>query len=489
MVGNIFNEKFLKQFLPAVHQSCVMEKHQKNITMLAKGQPKVPSGIFSLVRRVGNESMNGKKKIARSHSQVTLQPISLIPSKELHSIEGQDELMLDLENVQEEPPVLKDYERDLIGNTSIYAFIPLLKLVAPSFTSNVIQCSDFIASLSQKEQQVMQQVVDMALKRVEIEANRNTNTIFELLLFLFCLHGAMGDFVQFKKKLLKEFINMVAVENVLSVLEAMDVYLERVELMRLGEKIEQQPNLLQTARDYCLDFIKHNVYEDEFDIKLNPRVSKYVMQFYNRKPKKYVVWNESEYRVPVNVMELLFSDTSTSDIRIAMDQGRFLCVHKTVLSSSSLFFEALFSNSGTEFSDIHDGVFYPNINVNLRALEHIVAYCYGLFRTSQVQPKEIVSMIEMAHEHDMSGLIQMCCPSLYQNLDIDSFLRIALWSTRFLNSSKFERVIDAIIKFGVKNCRKLFEKFGKDDLSKCPYIITSMFFEFLAQQTIDNSMQ
>ncbi|KAG2393302.1 hypothetical protein C9374_006833 [Naegleria lovaniensis] len=476
-----------------------------------------------------SSSPNSSPTIASALSQQP-QKVENPPSKEFHY------------------PNIKLNERDLLlPDSNIMAFMPYLRLFTPGLY-HVLSCQEFVKSLSVDEQVCMQNIVCYVYGH-SVVFDRDLQSS---LRYLLCLQEAHGDLVEIKQQALENVKSTLRVSNVITTLEMIDGYLAKIDQCfstgkvdhavnsvtlsnsRIASNIssptqrmedgsammeDQKPSCallhpytnsspLKLVRDYCLSFIKRNVYEQEFDLHYNPRIEKYIFQFYNRKPTDMEIWKERKHVIPTNAIELLLEDPlSGHDFAICVNGKEFIQVHKTILASNSLFFESLLNHSGncSIFTDVRNQVFYAQPNTDVSALRCIIEYCYGIFNTELIHQDNILAILEMAHQHDMKDLASKCTLLLRDYICLSNFMRMAEWCEDFMMSNcnfsqpiivmenlqenphsshhdhssnvcAFKEVIDHVVEFGAAHSVAIFEYYGKERLAvSIPLTLASMF--------------
>nr|CAG4711436.1 unnamed protein product [Naegleria fowleri] len=378
--------------------------HSDHLVVVSAHASSAHPATTSSTRNSSPRSSLNNSMTSSSSSNSPPQQLPRLPCKEFHS------------------PQIKLHERDLLSsadNSSIMAFMPYLRIFAPGL-HRVLSCQSFVKSLSVDEQVCMQSLVCYVYGHV-VTFDRDLQSS---LRYLLCLQEAHGDLVEIKQQALEHVKSSLRISNVLNALEMVDAYLVRIDQCFYGNnkilendengglsrnvhvvnsvisqqtppqrtedgstRMEDQKNSpwlqqllhsypsnstspLKIVRDYCLSFIKRNVYEQEFDLRFNPRIEKYIFQFYNRKPTDMEPWKERKYVVPSNALELLLEDPlSDHDFAICVNENEFIQVHKTILASNSLFFESLLQHqqhSNTSiFTDIRNQVFYPQPDTNV----------------------------------------------------------------------------------------------------------------------------
>ncbi|EFC36393.1 predicted protein [Naegleria gruberi] len=268
-------------------------------------------------------------------------------------------------------PSIKPFERDLMNNahgTGFHVFRPYVNLVAPSFVKTVLDNEQLMNKLDDFERQVIQRIIQHIYQEASLEFE--LDDVDCLCRFLFLLQSCSGELVEVKRNLLQCLQHKITVSNVLDVLDSIDNHIQTLQSFGNSPSNDDY-NLLNAVKSYCFSFIRQHVFDEEFDIKLNPRVEKHIFHFYNKKEQDFIEYHEkpNENSSPF-IFEELFNEGEPLEYDFTIDfgDGIFIRTHKTILASNSLFFESMLSSSGASFVDVDKSIFYPDNSINASAV-------------------------------------------------------------------------------------------------------------------------
>ena len=205
------------------------------------------------------------------------------------------------------------HERDCLYSSNVIGFLPILELISPQFTKNVLN-ENFISKLDSKEQ-VVQQLIDSIL--YDPEKVIEYDTIEDSLRFLFILNHACGEFLNLKRNLVTSFVENLQVNNVFDSLTIIDRYLDR----SMGSLIAEDQNFLSKMKEFCFDYIAKSVQKPNCTLIEDVRLNKYSMNIFRAMGmvslNKSLLIFEKPFQNFGN-LEQLFNDKKTSDVKIKM---------------------------------------------------------------------------------------------------------------------------------------------------------------------------
>ena len=306
-------------------------------------------------------------------------------------------------------PQIKKYRHDELQNGSLTVFKPLLNIIAPNFLKIVLYNDILIQSLDSQEKNVLQLIIDN--KVYNMKNDKITGTKGQVIA-LFFLDRVIGEMTDLKKEKLYAIISQVQIKNALDIIAEINVYIDK-DRKYFKEK-RNSSSYLEQIKEYCLDVIGVNTVSKEYEefVENDPRLSHEILQtIVKRRTIRNINFEDKSITIPSNPLVGLFQDKTFSDVKLNVN-GYIVKCHKTILASSSLYFETLFSGVWNEVSKIEE--IYPE------EIIFIIKYCYGIIET--IPSHLIIPVIKKAHEHDMMELVNIAFNQLV--ITVDNFFDI-----------------------------------------------------------------
>ena len=280
----------------------------------------------------------------------------------------------------------------------------MLNIVAPNLLQKVLCDSLFIQSLDTKEKEVLQLIVDFLI----YDHTGNITETNEQLIALFLLDTIYGEAVDLKKQVLESFVSQITLRNTLDIIDNITKYLHREKKFFK----DSQSTYLEQLKEYCFDVIAVNLHTKEFEeyIEKDERLMNYWLVILKRKTIskiRKVNFDETPKKLPTYPLAEIFQNKSFSDFELTIDGSQVLKLHKTVLASSSVYFETLFNS---EWQNLSAMEVYPE------EMLYIIKYCYGIRET--IPAHLIIQVVHKAHEHEMIELVSQL------TVTADNFLEI-----------------------------------------------------------------
>ncbi|EFC44921.1 predicted protein [Naegleria gruberi] len=352
---------------------------------------------------------------------------------------------------------IKSYPRDLIlegGMLQVYAFKPLLKIVAPNFCKNVICNEPLLHRLESKEIETLNFFIYMIYSKSSF-----TNfSLFPSLPFLvFLMDVSKEDFLQQKSYFISQLgFVYLNTKNAVDILVGTDKYIAlRNELFTEDISLK----FLDQVRITCLEYIGANSSCKEFDYNQDPRVKDYVLEFYRYKHVTRDIVPPFQTPVVIGGINIIYNFKEDSDavVKIPDSLGgvKTIYCHKTVLSSAS---EMLEVNFGPNWSNEEDEDGRAIINVehlievasDPSVMEFIIEYAYGIFAPIKVSSKQVIPLIKAAHFYRIQGLLDECL-YLCVNRDKLSFFEVAESLEDHFEDETMEAFEDVMVEIGTAN--------------------------------------
>ncbi|EFC42642.1 predicted protein [Naegleria gruberi] len=352
---------------------------------------------------------------------------------------------------------LKKHSRDELFGLELIGFIPLIEKLSPQFCKIILKNEKLLKSMNSQQIEIIQKLIDSLIYEnvyhfTEIE-RLNSFKEYDILNVLFILGMFKNcEFIDFKRVFVNAFINSITLETLPSKWEQSE------NLLKFCQEIEVENYILEYLNNYCLEYSA---------IQLrNPQSAKHLKTapIIMRNSLNIVLMLEVTTTSPMQIedteiklqgMESLFNDEKSSDVKIKISKDQYLYCHKSILSSSCIFFNALFE-SGSSFSDLSDDVFTPDESEDLELLEISIKSCYGIPIHNSFS---FIRLIDIALKHENQCLIYHCKKNF--SLTIDNYFEKALECGKYFHLDCFSSFFDTFLSFGTRNCEKLFTDCAK----------------------------
>ncbi|EFC37867.1 predicted protein [Naegleria gruberi] len=353
---------------------------------------------------------------------------------------------------------LKKHSRDQLFGFQIYGFIPLIEKISPKF-SNILKNEKMLCLMSSSQQEIIQKLIDSLLydkNKVKFSKEEVLDVLFILGLF------KNGEFIDLKRSLTSEFVNSFTLENLTFKWETIENLLKTC-----NEEFGIQNYILDQLNNHCIEYAAVQMQTKEGNTLLStlPIIMRNATAIF---PKMIIAQPtainiEETIENEPQTIESLYGDMKTSDVKIKMGQNKYLYCHKTVLSSSSTLFNALF-DSGSCFSDLSDdGIFTPDESEDLELLEIVIKYCYRI-SIDKIDAVKIIGLLDMAMKHEIQYLINYCKNNF--TLSIDNYFAMLEVCENYFDLQLFEQFLREILKFSIVNRKQLF--IDQNRISKLP---------------------
>ncbi|EFC36048.1 predicted protein [Naegleria gruberi] len=306
---------------------------------------------------------------------------------------------------------LKKHSRDQLFGFQIYGFIPLIEKISPKF-SNILKNEKMLCLMSSSQQEIIQKLIDSLLydkNKVKFSKEEVLDVLFILGLF------KNGEFIDLKRSLTSEFVNSFTLENLTFKWETIENLLKTCK-----EEFGIQNYILDQLNNHCIEYAAVQMQTKEGNTLLStlPIIMRNATAIF----PKMIITEPTAINIEETIenepqtIESLYGDMKTSDVKIKMGQNKYLYCHKTVLSSSSTLFNALF-DSGSCFSDLSDdGIFTPDESEDLELLEIVIKYCYRI-SIDKIDAVKIIGLLDMAMKHEIQYLINYCKNNFTLSID------------------------------------------------------------------------
>ncbi|EFC35386.1 predicted protein, partial [Naegleria gruberi] len=356
---------------------------------------------------------------------------------------------------------LKKYSRDQLFGLEIYGFMPLIERISIQF-SQILKNEKIIWSMNASQRAIIQKLIN-SLIYDNNQLNFTKNELLDVLFILGLFKN--GEFIELKRSLTSDFINSIT-------LKEFPAEWEKIEsLIMTCKDFGNENYILECLNNFCIEFVAVKMKTTEGSAVLSslPIVLRNATAFFPKLVLGQPTPINIEEKIEVNpqTLESLFNDKKTSDIQIKMGEDKYLYCHKTVLSTTSTFFAALFE-SGSSFSDFNNGIFTPDESEDLELLEIIIKYCYGI----SFDNEKISGLLDMAMKHEIKYLVDYYCINF--TLSIQNYFSIVSTCEQYLDLPVFEGFFKEIIRFGVTNKKQLFTDLSV--LSKLPEKVWQVMF-------------
>jgi len=334
------------------------------------------------------------------------------------------------------PVYLKKQQRDELFGAKFTVFLPLMKILAPDFTQQVLENESMIESLSTEELSVLQQMIDVLIYSRSNVLSYDRHS----LVIIFLLNRVESELAEFNFQAVDSIIQTISLNKAIECVQQIDEYLER------EEKWYSQTvgiSLLEQLKEYCLDYIGVNGGLTN-EHQLPPSMKQYLPDVCQRRSVRPLNIPSASPILP-NALSLLFLDydrrEQDADVELQIGVKKVKC-HKSVLCSQSLFFETVLNST------------YWTLNDPLpEEMIHIVHYCYGFMETS-MDHHHWISTMKLAHEHGMNGLVELVSRQI--QLTHENFLDVAQSVELLADDPIFRTLMDKLVEFGVKHRKQLF---------------------------------
>ncbi|EFC37783.1 predicted protein [Naegleria gruberi] len=250
---------------------------------------------------------------------------------------------------------LKKHSRDQLFGLQIYGFIPLIEKTSPKFC-NILKNEKILCLMSSSQQEIIQKLID-SLMYDKNKVNFSKEEILDVLFILGLFKN--GEFIDLKRSLTSEFENSLTLEGLTFKWETIENLLKVCK-----EEFNVQNYILDHLNNYCIEYavVQMRTKEGNTLLRTLPIIMRNGVALFSTMifTQPTAINVEETIENEPQTIESLYNDMNTSDVKIKMGQNKYLYCHKTVLSSSSTFFNALFE-SGSCFSDLSDdGEFTPD---------------------------------------------------------------------------------------------------------------------------------
>ncbi|EFC36192.1 predicted protein [Naegleria gruberi] len=367
---------------------------------------------------------------------------------------------------------LKKHSRDLLFNSSIYAFIPLVEMVSPLFCKYILKNESLISSMNSIQQEIIQKLIDSLIYNNEIQLKFNNDEILDVLFILGFFKN--NEFIQLKKLCTTQFIQSLTIQNLSFKWEQIEIYLSQCSDFHLENYI------LEYLNNYCVEFaaIQMKTPGGVNSLPNLPIIVKNaanILSKHSLSQPNYIIIDEA---VEIELMDIgkLYNDKKTSDLKIQIDEDNYLYCHKTILSSSSTLFNAMF-DSGSTFTDLSNDIFIPDSSDDFEFLEIIIKTCYET-PVQDVKYEKLLRLLDMAMKHEMEYLVKYCKNEL--SISIDNYIDIVSACENYIGLQCFEGFYNELITFGIKHRRQLFP--DCETILKLPPKLLPLFFLKFAQE-------
>ncbi|EFC47427.1 predicted protein [Naegleria gruberi] len=359
--------------------------------------------------------------------------------------------------------------KDELFGLPIYGFIPLIEKTSPKF-SNILKNEKILCLMSSSQQEIIQKLIDSLIydkNKVKFNKEEMLDVLFILGLF------KNGEFIDLKRSLTSEFVNSLTLENLTFKWETIENLLKICK-----EEFNVQNYILDHLNNYCIEYavVQMRTKEGNTVLPTLPIIMRNGVAIFSKMiiTKPTAINIEETIEIKPQTIESLYNDKKTSDVKIKMGQNKYLYCHKTVLSSSSTLFNALF-DSGSCFSDLSDdGIFTPDESEDLELLEIVIKHCYGI-SIDKIDAVKIIGLLDMAMKHEIQYLVDYCKNNF--NLSIDNYFTILEACEKYLDLQPFEQFMRDIIKFSITNRKQLFK--DRNRISNLPEKVwQEMVFKF-----------
>ncbi|EFC47557.1 predicted protein [Naegleria gruberi] len=342
---------------------------------------------------------------------------------------------------------LKKHSRDELFGLPIYGFIPLIEKTSPKF-SNILKNEKLLCLMS-SSQEIIQKLIDSLMydkNKVKFSKEEILDVLFILGLF------KNGEFIDLKRSLTSEFVNSLTLENLTFKWETIENLLKIC-----NEEFNVQNYILDHLNNYCIEYavVQMRTKKGNTLLPTLPIIMRNATAIFSKMiiTQPTAINIEETIETEPQIIESLYNDKKTSDVKIKMGQDKYLYCHKTILTSFSTLFNALF-DSGSCFSDLSDdGIFTPDESEDLELLEIVIKYCYGI-STDKIDDVKIIGLLDMAMKHEIQYLVDYCKNNF--NLSIDNYFTILEACEKYLDLQSFEQFLREIVKFSITNRKQLF---------------------------------
>ncbi|EFC37932.1 predicted protein [Naegleria gruberi] len=323
---------------------------------------------------------------------------------------------------------LKKHSRDLLFKTSIYAFIPLIEILSPLFSKLILKNEPLISSLNSTQQQIIQNLIDSQLYN-EIKLKFNDDEILNVLFILGLFQN--NEFIELKKLCVFQFIQSLTIQNLSKKWEEIELYLSQC-----TNELHLKNYILEYLHNYCVEFaaIQTKTEEGSKYLPTLPIMTRYCVNIFSKivlSQPNPIILNEIIEIEPLKINQL-YNDKKTSDLKIQMDENNYLYCHKTILSSTSSLFNAMF-DCGSTFADLN-------------------------------KSEKIISLLDMAMKYEVKYLVIYCKNNF--RITIDNYFDIVSICENYIDLEFFESFFKELLKFGIQNRKKLF--YDSETVSRLP---------------------
>ncbi|EFC35906.1 predicted protein [Naegleria gruberi] len=363
---------------------------------------------------------------------------------------------------------LKKHSRDELFGLPIYGFIPLIDKISPKFCG-ILNNEKILCLMSSSQQEIIQKLIDSLIydkNKVKFNKEEMLDVLFILGLF------KNGEFIDLKRSLTSEFVNSLTLENLTFKWETIENLLKIC-----NEEFNVQNYILDHLNNYCIEYavVQMRTKKGNTLLPTLPIIMRNATAIFSKMiiTQPTAINIEETIETEPQIIESLYNDKKTSDVKIKMGQDKYLYCHKTILTSFSTLFNALF-DSGSCFSDLSDdGIFTPDESEDLELLEIVIKYCYGI--SIDIDDVKIIGLLEMVTKHEIQYVIDYCKNNF--NLSIDNYFNMLKACEKYLDHPIFEQFMGEIVTFSMVNGKQLFR--DRTEISKLPEKVwQEIFFKF-----------
>ncbi|KAG2382382.1 hypothetical protein C9374_005584 [Naegleria lovaniensis] len=351
---------------------------------------------------------------------------------------------------------------DHLFGTAIQVFGPLISKLLPSFRQ-VLQNQKLLESLSNNEATVMQSIIDGFIYGGK---EMKCDSIETSLMVLFLLQRAVGDVIPLKTKCVEYIIKNFNLEKALDILDLINCYVKRD---RECFKMTNTVTILETVKEYCLDYMAVNSDKDEFEkFIMKDNKGRYTFELLSsivrRKSVRKVTIDETPNRISKTPLRDIFQEHLETDINLQLTNGKVVKCHKSVLQSNH-FFKALLSEKWASHTQEVFG----------EEMEFIIHGCYGF--VDQVPNRLMIPLMKKAHELELKEFLKIV--QSRWSVSVESFFESAQSLEEYLDDELFEDVKRKLVEFGMKNKKILFSKNNIEHIRKLPKLNAEIMVAFV----------
>lgn len=407
--------------------------------------------------------------------------------------------------LQKKKPILRQFPHDHVSSLGYSIFLPALEKIAPKLF-RLISGSSFVSlsSMSANEKRVLVLVIHSVLydRQDDLYFVESMNDLVTALYILSLIQDELQDIVYF---LICSIQKRISAWNILSLLDSICIYLEKLrhflQLPQASNFIQQK--YLKDLREYCLDCIKCNEDNENFD---KTKLQKYLPNLWQRKTK-----NKIHVMPPIKCMSLrdalvsLFYNPIQADVEVFLTLSRTLKLHKTVMFSGMTKLQKILESSDpsimeascTEsampnlfffliFEPLKKSLDSSNTEENEFGIlcEIILKYCYGIFERQNIKDHMVIPLLSMVNYLGMELLIRELCDIFALTMTVENFLQRALWFTKEMHGRSGEsntvtatQLGEVIINFGSEHAKQILNEYREEDWEEVSAVLLVKMFK------------